>query len=320
MSYEKERFVDNVDEELLCSVCGLVFKDPVQIRQCEHCFCKACMREWWKHRQICPIDRTRVPSWDDLIPPARIMRNMLSRLRITCDNEGFGCDVVVQLESLESHVEQCKYNPKRMTPCTKGCGLTIPFNEMDQHNCIERLHSCLRKESERVAHLENRLEELEQQILDQHNDLLSLNELVLTLRSTVPVSISVPSYPDEVERAIQTSQWLVTLRPARIRRWGGMISTPDTVLQSIIQKGLVDINCPSYLVSELMENSHERRWPSGLSTLETRQLNRRRYEQYVTKRIPGKQAILIMSCENEHMGDSMIAPPGMVMIFAHGVE
>jgi E3 ubiquitin-protein ligase NRDP1 len=37
-----------------------------------------------------------------------------------------------------------------------------------------------------------------------------------------------------------------------------------------------------------MENAHERRWPSGLSTLETRQLNRRQYENYVTKRIPGE--------------------------------
>lgn len=36
-----------------------------------------------------------------------------------------------------------------------------------------------------------------------------------------------------------------------------------------------------------MENAHERRWPPGLSTLETRQLNRRQYENYATKRIPG---------------------------------
>ena len=89
MGYEKERFVDEVDEELLCAICGLVLKDPVQIRQCEHCFCSDCMYEWWKHRQTCPIDRTRVPSVDDIISPPRIVRNMLSRLKLTCDNVSF---------------------------------------------------------------------------------------------------------------------------------------------------------------------------------------------------------------------------------------
>ena len=66
-----------------------------------------------------------------------------------------------------------------------------------------------------------------------------------------------------------------------------MISTPDAVLQAVIKRSLIDSGCPSHIVNELMENAHERRWPAGLSTLETRQLNRRQYENYVTKRIPG---------------------------------
>jgi E3 ubiquitin-protein ligase NRDP1 len=67
-----------------------------------------------------------------------------------------------------------------------------------------------------------------------------------------------------------------------------MISTPDAVLQAVIKRALIDSGSPSHIVNELMENAHERRWPSGLSTLETRQLNRRQYENYVTKRIPGE--------------------------------
>lgn len=34
----------------------------------------------------------------------------------------------------------------------------------------------------------------------------------------------------------------------------------------------------------------------------------------------GKQAVVVMSCENEHMPDDLIMEPGLVMIFAHGVE
>ena len=99
-----------------------------------------------------------------------------------------------------------------------------------------------------------------------------------------------------------------------------MISTPDAVLQAVIKRALIDSNCPTWLCNELMENAHERKWPPGLSSLETRQLNRRRYEQYNTKRIPGKQAVVVMHLENEHMGDSMTAFPGLVLIFAHGIE
>ena len=106
----------------------------------------------------------------------------------------------------------------------------------------------------------------------------------------------------------------------RVTRWGGMISTPDTTLQAVVKRALLDSGCPSTIAMELMENAHERKWPPGLNTLETRQLNRRVYENYVPKRIPGKQAVVITSCDNRHMGHDMILEPGLIMIFAHGVE
>lgn len=99
-----------------------------------------------------------------------------------------------------------------------------------------------------------------------------------------------------------------------------MISTPDAVLQAVIRRSLVDSGCPPSIVGELIENAHERNWPGGLATLETRQMNRRYYELYVAKRIPGKQAVVVLACENQHMAEDMILEPGLVMIFAHGVE
>ena len=89
-----------------------------------------------------------------------------------------------------------------------------------------------------------------------------------------------------------TCRWVASLTPARVNRWGGMISTPDAVLQAVIKRALIESGCPSHIVNDLMENAHERRWPTGLSTLETRQLNRRQYENYVTKRIPGEEYML----------------------------
>ena len=83
-------------------------------------------------------------------------------------------------------------------------------------------------------------------------------------------------------------RWVGSLQMSRVTRWGGMISTPDAVLQTVIKRALIECGCPPSIVNDLMENSHERRWPPGLATLEARQHNRRVYESYVCKRIPGQ--------------------------------
>ncbi len=71
--------------------------------------------------------------------------------------------------------------------------------------------------------------------------------------------------------------------------------------------------------------------------IETRQDNRKYYESYVCRRIIGKQAVIILSCDNRHMNESMgkkifekknlfiylfilVLEPGLVIIFSHGVK
>ena len=73
-------------------------------------------------------------------------------------------------------------------------------------------------------------------------------------------------------------RWAGTLPRARVTRWGGMISTPDAVLQvrarpspalaavitvtlfqAMIKRSLQESGCPGHIVNELMENAHERR-------------------------------------------------------------
>jgi E3 ubiquitin-protein ligase NRDP1 len=88
----------------------------------------------------------------------------------------------------------------------------------------------------------------------------------------------------------------------------------------MIRRTLTEMGCPPHILDDLMENCHERRWPPGLSSLETRQNNRRQYENYVCKRVPGKQAVLVLACDNTHMSEDMMVEPGLVMIFAHGIE
>jgi E3 ubiquitin-protein ligase NRDP1 len=321
MGYDVGRFVGEVDEELLCPICGHVLENPLQIKNCEHCFCTACIKEWLKHQSICPVDRSSVPNrGSNLVPAPRILRNLLSRLKIKCENERFGCTVVVHLDGLTSHMDQCQYNPKRPVSCDKGCGSTVPLDELSNHNCVRELRQKVESQAAIIDVLSSQVKGLKQELIEQRGEIALLKDIIHNMRTTPPTILSAPNYPDEVDHSIQTVQWLSTLKPARIRHWGGIISTPDGVLQSIIRRSLMDSGCPQYLLVELMANAHERRWPAGLRELETRQSNRDRYEQYVTKRVPGKQAVIVMATENEHMGETMIVPPGMVIIFAHGVE
>lgn len=315
MGFEIGRFEGEVDEELICPICSGVLEEPLQATQCEHAFCSTCIHDWMNRQPTCPIDRGPLLR-KNLKPVPRILRNLLSRLKLNCNNAEFGCTAVVKLDSLQSHLQECEFNPKKPILCDRGCGLTMPKDELGDHNCVRELRAVVLQQQTKISSLQTEVGDLKMQHAESKRELQMLKE-------NLRVSRHSGSHSPEAGSSTETEEirrWIGTLQPCRVTRWGGMISTPDTVLQTVIKRALIDIGCPSSIVSELMENSHERRWPPGLGTLEARQLNRRLYENYVCKRITGRQAVVVMACENLHMAEEMIMEPGLVMIFAHGVE
>ncbi|BFZ22120.1 hypothetical protein BsWGS_25159 [Bradybaena similaris] len=315
MGFELDRFEEDVDEELICPICSSVLEDPLQAPQCEHAFCSSCIHEWLTRQPTCPVDRSAItPNQLKSVP--RILRNLLSRLTISCDNKLYGCLAMVKLDSLPSHLQDCEFNPKKPVQCDKGCGLVVPKDEIKDHNCVRELRSMMSQMQQKFGELQTESLEQKIQLTEQKREIQMLKELLRSMRAS-------SSRLREIQTTMETEdmvRWVSSLQPARVTRWGGMISTPDAVLQAVIKRALIESGCPSHVVSELMENAHERKWPSGLNTLETRQLNRRQYENYITKRIPGKHAVVVMSCENQHMPEELMVEPGLVIIFAHGVE
>lgn len=315
MGFEVGRFTGEVDEELLCPICSGVLEDPVQAPQCEHAFCSSCINEWLSRQQTCPIDRQLILPVQ-LKPVPRILRNLLARLHISCDNATYGCPSVVKLDMLTSHLEECEHNPKKPVVCEQGCGQVIPKDELKEHNCVRELRAVVQSQQQKLSECLQELSEQKLQLNEQRRELQLLKEFMKAMRASNP---AIRAFADQMEQD-EVVRWSHTLQRARVTRWGGMISTPDAVLQSVIKRALSESGCPAHIINELIENAHERRWPPGLSTLETRQMNRRLYESYVCKRIPGKQAVVVMTCDNMHMNDDMLLDPGLVMIFAHGIE
>jgi E3 ubiquitin-protein ligase NRDP1 len=215
----------------------------------------------------------------------------------------------MKLDMLQAHVLDCDYNPKKPIPCEVGCGLIVPKDELKDHNCVRDLRILMQKQQEAIT-------KLTEQTQTYKREVNVIKDCLRAIRATNP---GMPAMVDTFEQD-DVERWSQTLQRARVTRWGGMISTPDTSLQDSVRKALLDSGCPVHVVNELMDNSHERRWPPGLSTLEIRQMNRRVYDSYVCRKIPARQAVVVMSCDNAHVTEDMLLDPGLVMIFAHGIE
>jgi E3 ubiquitin-protein ligase NRDP1 len=81
------------------------------------------------------------------------------------------------LERLDAHLLQCNFDPKRLVTCQSGCGLTIPFEELVNHSCVQSLK--IEMES-KLAIVQKKNEENEVKIskLLSELDLLRANQTI----------------------------------------------------------------------------------------------------------------------------------------------
>jgi hypothetical protein len=135
MGFSQHLFQDEVDEELICSICMDVYDEPVQDED-DHTFCKSCIHKWLETSHHCPLDRKLLHQWD-LKKTSRLVTNLLTKLHIKCEFES--CGTVVTLDTYKRHLSECQYDPSKSVVCQKGCGLPIKLPLVEQHNCIEEL-------------------------------------------------------------------------------------------------------------------------------------------------------------------------------------
>ncbi|KAK7113915.1 RING finger protein 151-like [Littorina saxatilis] len=191
MGFDIDRFVEVVNEGLLCCICRDVLEDPLQ-SPCEHAFCSSCIHAWLVAECTCPEDRQPLTS-SQLRPLFRYMRNDLARLRIRCRNHRLGCDHIGKLEFAPAHQEECPLEEifcphgcgrrvargdmsehmeecegvgagavARSKECTNGCGLVIVTDDDREHNCIAELRTNIEiLRSEMLCKLEDQRQEME---------------------------------------------------------------------------------------------------------------------------------------------------------------
>ena len=200
MGYDLKRFVDKklADSDLICIICSGILQDPVQFLNCEHVFCHDCIKEWINRQGNCPIDRSPI-TLAEIKPAPRILKNLINRLEVTCDNSAYGCHAIIDLDSKAFHLKACEFDPNKTIKCVKGCGLMITRKEANGHNCVENLTKLVinqHNENEKLTKLvkdllekstnqEMILKTNSTEITNLHEKLQNVSKVVKTLKDKV---------------------------------------------------------------------------------------------------------------------------------------
>ena len=107
--YPDEQFEGDISESLHCGICSCVFKDPVMCKN-EHCFCRGCITKHLENYYTCPCCNQDL-TVETLGDAPHILKNLLSEQKIRCDHHERGCQEIVQLGNLASHVAVCGKAP-----------------------------------------------------------------------------------------------------------------------------------------------------------------------------------------------------------------
>ncbi|KAM8913551.1 E3 ubiquitin-protein ligase TRIM35-like [Spinachia spinachia] len=76
-----------LDEDLCCPVCYEIYKDPV-VLACSHSFCRDCVKNWWRRKQIngCPCCKRKSTTSD---PPRNLaLKNLCEAFLLRRDQNG----------------------------------------------------------------------------------------------------------------------------------------------------------------------------------------------------------------------------------------
>ena len=141
--YDTSRFQSAIDDGFICCICLCVLKDPMQCENNEHYFCSGCIKEHLKKTShSCPVCQDKL-TVETLRKAPRIVGDCVSRYKISCDYATRGCDEVLELGTLQTHVQDCDFMP---ISCSKeGCDKIVDKRDVKHHEnelCQFRTTTC----------------------------------------------------------------------------------------------------------------------------------------------------------------------------------
>ncbi|XP_054152774.1 uncharacterized protein LOC128951552 [Oppia nitens] len=182
--YDCDRFLDiskQQTDELMCCICQAIVCQPMVAQCCQQLFCSDCINDWLRDHHTCPYDRQLLAA-DKLTYPPKVLVNIVSNLRITCDYRDQGCHHTVPVHMLAKHVMECPYNVVDCPQChcrytntsaTTTTTTTTPNNtdtdNNSQHNCVNSLIALNRMANTEICSMLSLVKKLTMHILNSNN-------------------------------------------------------------------------------------------------------------------------------------------------------
>ena len=142
-------YVSPYDDNLMCPICRCPFNDPVVLSECDHCFCRDCIRQCWNTNSNytplgpkgpCPTCRTSA-KLGPRNAASKILVNITDELIVKCPKSEEGCKAEVKRDEVADHVSiYCGY---ALVECSaENCDQ--PVRRMDDHlGCLHYGVSCI---------------------------------------------------------------------------------------------------------------------------------------------------------------------------------
>ena len=199
--YEDCRFEKDVDENLHCSICYNVLKEPRMCRNNEHLFCFDCITEHLRvNSQNCPECNEHLSV--DSLRRALVINNFLSKLKINCDHASRGCPEFTCLEELKTHVATCGYAP---VLCSNAeCGMEINKQDKVRHEtevCEYRRVKC-----HDCGQIQEDVETLKRSLLELGEKVEASNKRTANIHVEVKQAVGKLVELDAKVEALKTSQ------------------------------------------------------------------------------------------------------------------
>ncbi|GMK58326.1 hypothetical protein CspeluHIS016_0503580 [Cutaneotrichosporon spelunceum] len=125
-------YVEDVDPNLVCSICQSALVNPVTTASCKHTFCRDCITRAIAHSPTCPIDRSAL-TLSSLVDTEPLVQVMLDELKVRC--EAPGCAKVMERGLLLAHLRTCS---QAIVTCGDNeCGLSMARHRLPHHRAYE---------------------------------------------------------------------------------------------------------------------------------------------------------------------------------------
>lgn len=136
-------FTQPPPEDLICSICLFVHREPVLTSCCGNHFCLSCVEQVRREGRPCPLCGAEAKQFTTMLDKYFVRK--VNELEVACKYKERGCKWKGSVGSLEKHVDQKEGSCKFMhVECPYLCGTVLPHSDLERHqkSCSRRPYAC----------------------------------------------------------------------------------------------------------------------------------------------------------------------------------